>query len=80
MGCSLLPEFAVCGLIAVKENECLVCKKTSWNNKIDQSKTEYIKLMQLDLFSARIKEECQIKNHVEPEHGFKADKNWKLYI
>ncbi len=70
----------ICGIIAVKENECLVCEQTSWNDKMSQNKIEYIKLTQADFFSAWLNDGHVIKIPAEPENGFLADKNWKLYI
>lgn len=70
----------VCGIVAVNETECLVCKNATWNSKMAQSKIEYIRLQQLNLFSVLIKEGSEINNQAEPEHGFKANKNWKLYL
>ncbi len=70
----------VCGIIAVKENECIVCETTTWNNKIIENEIEYIKSKQSELYSELVKEKIEIKKVAEPEHGFKSDKNWKLYI
>lgn len=70
----------VCGIVAVKENECIVCETVTWNNKMNESKIDYIKSKQSELNSYQIKEGFKIKTTAEPEHGFKADKNWKLYI
>jgi hypothetical protein len=75
-----LQSCEICGIVAVKENECIVCENTPWNTKMDQNKIEYLKLMQLKLFSLRIKEGREIKSQTEPEHGFKSNKDWKLYI
>lgn len=75
-----LSPCGVCGIVAVSKNECIVCKTTEWNNKMSESETEYLKRKQLDLFSVLIKDGREIKNQAEPECGFKATKNWKLYI
>ena len=76
---SLLP-CGVCGIIAVKNDECIVCETTAWNSEITVSQTEYLKSKQSDLYSDNLKKGIEIKKIAEPEHGFKADKNWKLYI
>ncbi len=70
----------VCGIIAVRENECIVCKTTTWNNEMIENETEYIKSKQSELYSKLIKNGIEIKKLAEPEHGFKADKNWELHI
>lgn len=75
-----LKPCGVCGIVAVKDNMCIVCETIEWNNRISQSETEYLKLKQLDLYSIVIKDGKEIKKQAEPEHGFKANKNWKLYI
>ncbi len=76
---ALLP-CEICGIIAVKENKCLVCENNAWNNETADYKAEYLKAKQLDLFSSLLQDGKEIKQHAEPEHGFQADKNWKLYI
>ena len=75
-----LKPCGVCGIIAVKENKCLFCETIPWNDAMPQTKIEYLKLKQSELFSVWIKEGIEIKKVAKPEHGFKADKNWKLYI
>jgi len=75
-----LKPCGVCGIVSVKENVCLVCETIEWNSRISQSETDYLKLKQLDLYSDLIKDGKEIKKQAEPEHGFKANKNWKLYI
>lgn len=77
---SALQPCEICGIIAVNENECLVCENTAWHNEIADPRTEYLKAKQLQLYSELLKEGKEIKQHAEPEHGFQADKNWKLYI
>lgn len=75
-----LKSCGVCGIIAVRENKCLVCKNLSWNKQMTENEIDYIKLKQSEFYSDLIKEGIKIKKVAEPEHGFKADKNWKLYI
>ncbi|MEN3322675.1 hypothetical protein VP395_02975 [Mariniflexile soesokkakense] len=70
----------VCGIVAVRENECIVCETIAWNNEMTESKIEYLKLKQSEFYSDQIKNRKEIKKVAEPEHGFKADKNWKLHI
>jgi hypothetical protein len=70
----------VCGIIAVRKTECIVCETIEWNNKMSESETEYLKRKQLDLYSVLKKDGREIKKQAEPEHGFKANENWKLYI
>jgi hypothetical protein len=70
----------VCGIIAVNENKCIVCETIAWNKEMTKTEVEYIKLKQSDFYSELIKEGRTIKKTAEPEHGFKADKSWKLYI
>ena len=45
-----------------------------------ENEIEYIKNKQLELFSVQIEEGSEIKKIAESEHGFKADKNWTLYV
>lgn len=75
-----LKPCGVCGIIAVREKECIVCETTPWTIDMTENEIEYIKAKQLELYSERIKNGIEIKKIAEPEHGFKADKNWKLYI
>jgi len=75
-----LKPCGACGIVAVRENECIVCETITWNNEVTENEIEYIKSKQLELYSERIKNGIKIKKVAEPEHGFKADKNWKLYI
>ena len=70
----------VCGIIAVTDKVCIVCGNVPWDNEKKKSKSEYLKAKQLKLFSPLLKAGKPIKQHAEPEHGFQADKNWKLYI
>jgi hypothetical protein len=70
----------VCGIIAVNRNECIVCENIAWNSEMDEKEIEYIKSRQKEFFSTQINEKHEIKKFVEPEHGFNADKNWRLYI
>ncbi|WP_299156189.1 hypothetical protein [uncultured Tenacibaculum sp.] len=75
-----LKPCGICGIIAVRENNCIVCETITWNKKMTKNEIEYIKSKQLDFFSDRIKNGIEIKKIAEPEHGFKANKNWRLYI
>jgi hypothetical protein len=75
-----LKPCGVCGIIAVRKNECIVCESIVWNNGMSDSQNEYLKSKQSDLYSDNLKEGIEIKKVAEPEHGFKADKNWTLYI
>lgn len=75
-----LKPCGVCGIVAVRENECIVCETITWNNEVAENEIEYIKSKQSELYSELIKDGIEIKKVAEPEHGFKADKNWKLYI
>ena len=75
-----LEPCAICGIIAVKENKCIVCETTTWNNEMHEKRIEYIKLKQSEFYSESIKDGIEIKKVAEPEHGFKADKNWELYV
>ena len=75
-----LKPCGVCGIISVKENKCIVCETVSWNKEMPESEAVYLKKKQLEFFSEHIKEGIEIKKVAEPEHGFKADKSWKLYI
>ncbi|WP_289665938.1 hypothetical protein [Flavobacterium panacagri] len=70
----------VCGIIAVTDKVCIVCENVPWDNEKKKNKSEYLKAKQLKLFSPLLKAGKPIKQHAEPEHGFQADKNWKLYI
>jgi hypothetical protein len=75
-----LKPCGVCGIIAVRENECLICESIAWNDQMTENETEYIKTKQSDFYSDSLKNGQKIKKIAEPEHGFKANKNWKLYI
>jgi hypothetical protein len=75
-----LKPCGVCGIIAVRENKCIVCEIIAWNSEMPESETAYLKSKQFDFYSSYIKEGIKIKKVAEPEHGFKADKNWKLYF
>lgn len=75
-----LKSCKVCGIIAVSKNKCIVCETIPWNSKMNENEIEYIKSKQLEYYSEHIKNREEIKKIAEPEHGFKADKNWKLYI
>lgn len=75
-----LKPCSVCGIVAVRENECIVCETIPWNNEMNENEFEYIKSKQTGLYSEDLKDRKEIKKVAEPEHGFKADKNWKLYI
>ena len=75
-----LKPCGVCGIVAVSENECIVCETVEWNNKMTENKVKYLKSKQSEFYSERIKGGIEIKKIAEPEHGFKADKNWKLYV
>lgn len=70
----------VCGIIAVNENECIVCENIAWNSEMNETEIEYIITRQTEFYTEQTKEKREIKKVAEPEHGFKADKNWKLYI
>ena len=70
----------ICGIVALNESECIVCENIAWNSEITETEIDYIKTKQLDFYSESINEKREIKKIAEPEHGFKADKNWKLYI
>ncbi len=75
-----LKSCKICGIVAVKENECIVCDTKVWNNKMTENEIKYIKSKQSELFSEQIKDGIAIKKVAEPEYGFMADKNWKIYI
>ena len=75
-----LKPCGVCGIVAVKEDECIVCENITWHNEMNEKEFEYIKSKQSELYSDRTKDDIEIKEVAEPEHGFKAYKNWKLYI
>lgn len=70
----------VCGIVAVKENLCLVCETKPWKKEMQANEIEYIKSKQLELYSEQIKEGIEIKKVAEAEHGLKAYKNWKLHF
>lgn len=70
----------ICGIVAVRENQCIVCETIAWKSGMAENETEYIKIKQLEFYSEHLKNGIEIKKVAEPEHGFKADKNWKLYI
>ena len=70
----------VCGIVAVNDNECIVCENIPWNSEMADTQINYIKSKQLELYSETIKDKREIKKIAEPEHGFKSDGNWKLYI
>ncbi|MFD2910131.1 hypothetical protein ACFSX9_15480 [Flavobacterium ardleyense] len=70
----------ICGIVALNKNECIVCENVPWNSAMTETEIDYIKTKQLDFYSESINEKREIKKIAEPEHGFKADKNWKLYI
>ena len=75
-----LKACGVCGIVAVKENVCIVCETTQWNSNNSLTETEFFKLKQSEFFAILLKDGREIKKQPEPEHGFKANKNWKLYI
>ncbi len=75
-----LKPCGVCGIVSVKENKCIVCETIVWNDKMIETEIDYLKSQQLNLYSELIKEGKEIKKTAEPEHGFKANKNWKLYL
>jgi hypothetical protein len=75
-----LKPCGVCGIVAVREDVCIVCETIIWNNEVVENEIEYIKSKQSELYSELIKDGIEIKKVAKPEHGFKADKNWKLYI
>ena len=75
-----LKPCGVCGIVAVSGNECIVCESITWNKEMNVNEVDYIKSKQLDLYSEKIKYKLEIKKIAEPEHGFNADKNWKLLI
>ena len=70
----------VCGIVAVRKNVCKVCESETWNQNTGKNKIEYLKEKQLEHFEYKMENKIKIKEFAEPEHGFKADKNWKLYI
>ncbi|MBZ4034482.1 hypothetical protein K6T82_06875 [Flavobacterium sp. 17A] len=70
----------ICGIVAVKENHCLVCQNVPWNDQINGSKIDYIKQKQLTLFASNIKEGKEVKQYAKPEYGFKVNENWKLHL
>lgn len=75
-----LKPCGVCGIVAVKENKCLVCETVAWNEEMNENKFDYLKSKQSEFYSDRISNGKEVKKIAEPEHGFKADKNWRLYI
>lgn len=75
-----LKPCGICGVVAVNENKCIVCETIIWNSEMAESKIDYIKSKQSDFYSETLKNKRKIKKFAEPEHGFKVDKNWKLYI
>ncbi len=75
-----LKSCEVCGIVAIRNNICKVCSSEPWNQYSGKSKTDYLKEKQLEHFEYKLKNKTEIKKIAEPEHGFKADNNWKLYI
>lgn len=75
-----LKSCEVCGIIAVRSNICKVCDFKPWNLNNEKSKVEYLKQKQIEHFEYKMKNKIEIKRFSEPEHGFKADSNGKLYI
>lgn len=75
-----LKACGICGIVAVQENECIVCKTKAWCNEMEENEIEYIKSKQSELHADLLKNGFEIKKTAVPEHGFKADKNWKWYI
>jgi len=75
-----LKPCGVCGIVAVSDEECIVCKNISWNDEMPENRIAYYKSKQKELFSNKIKSGIKIKKDATSEHGFKADINWELYI
>ena len=75
-----LKSCEVCGIVAVRNNICKVCDSEPWNQNSGKSKIDYLKEKQLEHFEYELKNKTEIKKIAEPEQGFKADNNWKLYI
>lgn len=76
----LLESCQICGIVAVSSKKCIVCGNIAWNNENPQNKLDFLKDKQLDFFKIHLDNKIRIKNYAKPEHGFKADENWKLYI
>ncbi|WP_299335031.1 hypothetical protein [uncultured Psychroserpens sp.] len=70
----------VCGIIAVRDNICKICESEPWHQKSKKDKSEYLKDKQLEHFEYELKNKIKIKAFAEPQHGFKADENWKLHL
>jgi hypothetical protein len=75
-----LKPCGVCGIVAVNEDKCIVCETIAWNSQMTENKVEYLKSKQSEFYSETVKDGFKIKKTAEPEHGFKADENWILYI
>ncbi|AXG70952.1 hypothetical protein KORDIASMS9_03207 [Kordia sp. SMS9] len=75
-----LKSCEVCGIVAVRNNICKVCDCEPWNQNSGKSKIDYLKEKQIEHFEYELKNKKEIKKIAEPEHGFKTDRNWKLYI
>ncbi|REG84121.1 hypothetical protein C8N41_10722 [Winogradskyella sediminis] len=75
-----LKSCEVCGIVAVRNNVCKVCDSEPWNRNSGKNKMEYLKEKQLEHFEYELKNKTEINKIAEAQHGFKADKNWKLHI
>lgn len=75
-----LKPCGVCGIVAVREQTCIVCETIAWNDEIHKDKVAYLTSKQSEFYAELVKDGKEIKKIAEPEHGFKADSNWKLYL